>query len=155
MRILMLTQYFAPETGATSIPPRAIIRELRRRGHEVGLVTALPNYPAGRIFDGYRGRLRLTERQDGMALRRVWVWAAKGAGLGRVLNFLSFMVMALLPLRRVAAPDVIFAESPPPATFVTGFVYRGRFPKALLVPTIGSRRCATWGCSAIRGCWHC
>jgi hypothetical protein len=40
MRILMLTQYFAPETGATSIRLRAIIRELRRR-HEVEPMTAL------------------------------------------------------------------------------------------------------------------
>jgi glycosyltransferase involved in cell wall biosynthesis len=133
MRILMITQYFAPETGATSVRLGAITRELRRHGHEVELVTALPNYPSGRIFDGYRGRLRLTEQRDGMTLHRVWVWAAKGAGLGRVVNFLSFMAMALLPLRKVAKPDVIFVESPPFTTFLTGLAYRWRWPCVLLV----------------------
>ncbi len=133
MRILMLTQYFAPETGATSVRLGAITRELQRRGHQIEIVTALPNYPVGRIFEVYRGRLRVSESVADSSLHRVWVWAAKGAGVGRVLNFLSFMVMALLPLRRVTAPDVIFVESPPFTTFVTGFAYRWRFPKALLV----------------------
>ena len=68
-----------------------------------------------------------------------WLWAAKGAGVGRALNFLSFMGTALLPLRRVAEPDVIFVRSPPITLFMTALAYRRRFPRALLVFNIADQ----------------
>jgi colanic acid biosynthesis glycosyl transferase WcaI len=139
MRLLILTQYFAPETGAPPVRLLALAREFRRLGHEVEVVTALPNYPTGRILPAYRGRVRLSETQDGFPVHRTWLWAAKGAGLGRVLNYLSFMATALLPLRRVAAPDVIFVESPPITLFLTALAYRRRFPRALLVFNIADQ----------------
>jgi colanic acid biosynthesis glycosyl transferase WcaI len=139
MRLLMLTQYFAPETGAAPVRLLAFARELRRLGHDVEVVTAMPNYPTGRILQGYRGRVRLTEAQDGFAVHRAWLWAAKGAGIGRVLNYLSFMGTALLPLHRVAEPDVIFVESPPITLFLTALAYRRRFPRSLLVFNIADQ----------------
>ena len=139
MRLLILTQYFAPETGAPPVRLLALARELRRLGHSVEIVTALPNYPTGRILPAYRGRVRLSETQDGFPVHRTWLWAAKGAGLGRVLNYVSFMGTALLPLRRVAEPDVIFVESPPITLFLTALAYRRRFPRALLVFNIADQ----------------
>jgi colanic acid biosynthesis glycosyl transferase WcaI len=139
MRLLILTQYFAPETGAPPVRLLALAREFRRLGHSVEVVTALPNYPTGRILPAYRGRVRLSETQDGFPVHRTWLWAAKGAGLGRVLNYLSFMATALLPLRWVAAPDVIFVESPPITLFLTALAYRRRFPRALLVFNIADQ----------------
>ena len=133
MHLLILTQYFAPETGAPPVRLLALAREFRRLGHSVEIVTAMPNYPTGRILPGYRGRVRLSETHEGFPVHRTWLWAAKGAGAGRALNFLSFMGTALLPLRLVAEPDVIFVESPPITLFLTAFAYRRRFPRALLV----------------------
>ena len=117
----------------------ALAREFRRLGHQVEVVTALPNYPTGRILPAYRGRVRLSETQDGFPVHRTWLWAAKGAGVGRALNFLSFMGTALLPLRRVADPDVIFVKSPPITLFLTALAYRRRFPRALLVFNIADQ----------------
>ena len=77
--------------------------------------------------------MRLSETYEGFPVHRAWLWAAKGAGIGRVLNFVSFMGTALLPLRRVAEPDVIFVELPPITLFLTALAYRRRFPRALLV----------------------
>jgi glycosyltransferase involved in cell wall biosynthesis len=139
MRLLILTQYFAPETGAPPVRLLALAREFRRLGHEVEVVTALPNYPTGRILPGYRGRVRLSETRDGLPVHRTWLWAAKGAGLGRVLNYVSFTLTALLPLRRVAEPDLIFVESPPITLFLTALAYRRRFPRALLVFNIADQ----------------
>jgi glycosyltransferase involved in cell wall biosynthesis len=139
MRLLILTQYFAPETGAPPVRLLALAREFRRLGHEVEVVTALPNYPTGRILPGYRGRVRLSETRDGFPVHRTWLWAAQGAGLGRVLNYASFTLTALLPLRRVAEPDVIFVESPPITLFLTALAYRRRFPRALLVFNIADQ----------------
>ena len=139
MRVLILTQYFAPETGAPPVRLLAFARELRRLGHSVEIVTAMPNYPTGQIFPTYKGQLRLREISQGFPLHRVWLWAAKGAGIGRALNYLSFMGTALLPLRRVAEPDVIFVESPPLTLFLTALAYRQRFPRALLVLNIADQ----------------
>ncbi len=139
MRLLILTQYFAPETGAPPVRLLALARELRRLGHSVEIVTALPNYPTGRILPAYRGRMRLSESHEGFPVHRTWLWAAKGAGIGRALNYLSFMGTALLSLRRVAEPDVIFVESPPITLFLTALAYRRRFPRALLVFNIADQ----------------
>jgi colanic acid biosynthesis glycosyl transferase WcaI len=139
MRLLILTQYFAPETGAPPVRLLAFARELRRLGHSVEIVTAMPNYPTGQIFPTYKGQLRLSEIWHGFPLHRVWLWAAKGAGIGRALNYLSFMATALLPLRQVAPPDVIFAESPPLTLLLTALAYRQRFPRALLVVNIADQ----------------
>ena len=139
MRLLILTQYFSPETGAPPVRLLALAREFRRLGHGVEIVTAMPNYPTGRILPAYRGRVRLSEVHEGFLVHRAWLWAAKGAGVGRALNFLSFMGTALLPLRRVAEPDVIFVESPPITLFMTALAYRRRFPRALLVFNIADQ----------------
>jgi colanic acid biosynthesis glycosyl transferase WcaI len=139
MRLLILTQYFAPETGAAPVRLLAFARELRRLGHDVGIVTAMRNYPTGQIFAAYKGRLRLKEMWQGFPLHRVWLWAAKGAGMGRALNYLTFMAAALLPLRRVTRPDVIFVESPPLTLLLTALAYRQRFPQALLVLNIADQ----------------
>jgi colanic acid biosynthesis glycosyl transferase WcaI len=139
MRLLILTQYFAPETGAAPVRLLAFARELRQLGHDVEIVTAMPNYPTGQIFPTYKGQLRRKEMWQGFPLHRVWLWAAKGAGMGRALNYLSFMGTALLPLRRVAQADVIFVESPPLTLFLTALAYRQRFPRALLVLNIADQ----------------
>jgi colanic acid biosynthesis glycosyl transferase WcaI len=139
MHLLILSQYFSPETGAAPVRLLAFARELRCLGHEVEVVTAMPNYPGGQILPAYRGRLRLTETCEGLSLHRVWLWAAKGAGVGRLLNYFSFMGTALLPLLKVGRPDVIFVESPPMTLFLTGLAYRLRFPRALLVYNIADQ----------------
>ena len=139
MRLLILSQYFPPETGAAQVRLLAFAREFRRLGHEVEVVTAMPNYPGGQILPAYRGRWRLTETYEGLTVRRAWLWAAKGAGIGRLLNYGSFMITALLPLPSVGRPDVIFVESPPITMFLTGLAYRRRFPRALLVNNVADQ----------------
>jgi len=139
MRLLIVSQYFPPETGAAQVRLFAFAREFRRLGHEVEVVTAMPNYPGGQILPAYRGRWRLTENYEGLTVRRAWLWAAKGAGIGRLLNYGSFMITALLPLPSVGRPDVIFVESPPITMFLTGLAYRRRFPRALLVNNVADQ----------------
>jgi len=54
MRILLLSQWFNPEPAFKGL---AFARELVRRGHEVEVLTGFPNYPGGKLYDGYRVRL--------------------------------------------------------------------------------------------------
>ena len=86
MRFLILTQYYPPEVGAAQVRLSATVRELVRLGHEVEVVTGMPNYPEGRIQPQYRGQPSMTERRGGVTIRRTWLYAATGSGLARLAN---------------------------------------------------------------------
>lgn len=115
MHILFLTQYFPPEMGATQNRLSYLAKSLTGRGHDVTVLTALPNYPEGRIFDRYRGHLLMEERTDGMRIVRVWCYATQSKGLlPRMLNYFSFMLASLLlGTLRMGRPDVMLVDSPP------------------------------------------
>lgn len=121
MRFLILTQYFPPEIGAPQTRLAAVAKELLRLGHEVEVVTAMPNHLVGRIYDGYRGKAYVREHWHGIPVHRTWVYAAMGTGARRLLNYLSFCVSSLFGLARAKRPDVVFVESPPLFLSVPGW----------------------------------
>lgn len=113
-RWLILTQYYPPEIGAPQIRLRALARELARHGIEVAVLTAMPNYPAGKIFPGYSGRWQMREQIDGVPVKRTWVYAGTGKSAPiRLINYLSFTFTALLATLTGPRPDVMFVESQP------------------------------------------
>ncbi len=122
MRFLILTQYYSPEIGAPQVRLPSIAHNLQRCGHEVEVLTALPNYPSAQIFSQYRGRIYFRETIDGILVHRVWLYAAQGAGLRRLLNYLTFMFSSLVGLLRCRRPDYVFVESPPLLLAIPGFV---------------------------------
>jgi colanic acid biosynthesis glycosyl transferase WcaI len=113
MNFLILTLYFPPEIGAAPTRIDALTRELAKLGHNVEVVTGMPNYPQGKIFPGYRGSFYRKEFRDGVLIHRVWLYPTVGRGLGRLLNFLSFSLFCLYGLLRARKPDYLFVESPP------------------------------------------
>jgi colanic acid biosynthesis glycosyl transferase WcaI len=113
-RWLILTQYYPPEIGAPQIRLRSVARQLRLHGIEVEVLTALPNYPAGKVFTGYSGRWQLREEIDGIPVRRTWLYAGTGkSAYIRLANYLSFTFTALLATLTSPRPDVMFVESQP------------------------------------------
>jgi glycosyltransferase involved in cell wall biosynthesis len=113
-RWLILTQYYPPEIGAPQIRLRAVAHMLRRHGIAVEVLTAMPNYPSGKIFPGYTGRWYTREEIDGIAVRRTWVYAGTGKSASiRLANYLSFTCTALLAAMTGPRPDVMFVESQP------------------------------------------
>ena len=113
-RWLILTQYYPPEIGAPQIRLRSVARQLRLHGIEVEVLTALPNYPAGKVFPGYSGRWQLREEIDGIPVRRTWIYAGTGrSAYIRLANYLSFTFTALLATLIGPRPDVMFVESQP------------------------------------------
>ncbi len=112
-RWLILTQYYAPELGAAQIRLRSFAREIRKLGIDVSVLTAMPNYPLGKIFDGYAGRWSATEEIDGIPVKRLWVFASNTrSGASRIANYCSFAMSALSMLFG-PRPDVLFVESQP------------------------------------------
>lgn len=90
MRIGMISQWYEPETGSAA-HPTAIAQALHRRGHQVDVITALPSYPLGRIYPGYRRRIRQFEDRDGVRLMRVPdVPSHDQSALRRALSLTSF-----------------------------------------------------------------
>ncbi|HEY1337828.1 MAG TPA: glycosyltransferase family 4 protein [Bryobacteraceae bacterium] len=122
MKFLILTQYFVPEIGATPIRLASVARELRQAGHEVAVVTAMPNHPHGRIFPEYAGSLWSTSEWEGIPVHRVWLYASTGAGLSRMAGYFSFAAMALAGLFRAGRPDYVLIESPPPTVALPGIL---------------------------------
>ena len=89
-------------------------KELQARGHDVRVVTAMPNYPRGEVFPAYRGRTLMHEEIDGLPVTRTWIYPATGHKvLKRLLNYWSFTLSAWLGTLRGPRPDFIFVESPP------------------------------------------
>jgi glycosyltransferase involved in cell wall biosynthesis len=124
MKILFLTQYFPPETGAAQNRLSDLASRLAEAGHSVTVLTALPSYPTGRIFDGYRGRLWMKENQNAVKVVRTWLYTTKKKGfVPRVVNYLCFSIIAFLGgLVTAGRVDAIFVESPPLFVGVAGYV---------------------------------
>ena len=122
MRFLILTQYFPPEIGGAQTRLKSFASELLRQGHEVEVVTAMPNYPRGRFLPGYEKGFYKKEILDGIPVHRVWLYPAVGGGAKRMLNYGSFTVTSLYGLWRSKRPDYIFVESPPPFLSFTAFL---------------------------------
>jgi colanic acid biosynthesis glycosyl transferase WcaI len=122
LRFLFLTQYFPPEIGGPQTRLQSMATELVRRGHEVEVVTALPNYPRGKFFKGYQGKLYICETRDGIPVHRVWLYPAMGGGIGRMLNYATFTVTCLYGLARCQKPDFLLVESPPLTTSIPGCI---------------------------------
>ena len=56
MRVLVLSNYYYPESVGAGIWVTQLARDLMGRGHEVTVVTSFPSYPGGELFDGHRNR---------------------------------------------------------------------------------------------------
>jgi lipopolysaccharide/colanic/teichoic acid biosynthesis glycosyltransferase/glycosyltransferase involved in cell wall biosynthesis len=114
MRVLFVTQYFPPETGAA--PARALhfARALERAGHEVRVLTGLPNHPAGLVHPDYRGVRHARERLGGIEVERVWLHASpRKTALTRLWNHLTFAGAALPRALGGPRADVVLASIPP------------------------------------------
>ncbi|MDW8078907.1 MAG: glycosyltransferase family 4 protein [Thermoguttaceae bacterium] len=114
MRILFLTHYFPPEVNAPASRTYEHAVRWVRAGHEVTVITCNPNCPTGILFPGYRNRLwPQREIVDGIEVIRVWTYLAPNAGtVRRTINYLSYMISAVVVGLLVRRPDVLIATSP-------------------------------------------
>lgn len=113
MRILFLTDNFPPEVNAPASRTFEHCREWVRAGHQVIVITCAPNFPKGRLFEGYRNRLWQKETMDGIEVIRVWTFITRNEGfLLRVIDYVSFMLSAFIASLFVRRLDVVIGTSP-------------------------------------------
>ena len=147
MKILYLTQYFTPEFGAAAARARSMTRWLARFGHEVTVITALPNYLMEEIPASYRGKRWMLEEIDGVRVYRAWLYTSpKRDNWRRMANYLSFMTSSWWYGRKLSGPfDVVITSSPPLFLGLTGVALARRFHAPLvfdvrdLWPEVGVR----------------
>lgn len=97
MRILLVAERYWPEVGAAPSRLTNMAEGLMREGNEVDVLTSLPNYPKGRIFDGYRDCLSQKETRNGVDVFRYWIYATVSCSpVPRIINMFSFAVMIWL-----------------------------------------------------------
>ena len=113
MRILIYSYNYHPEPIGIAPLMTELAEGLAARGHQVRVVTAMPNYPERSIYPEYRGRLYATEERNGVAVQRCFVLTCPNRGLvGRLLLESSFIALSLWPALWGWQPDVILNSSP-------------------------------------------
>jgi colanic acid biosynthesis glycosyl transferase WcaI len=112
VHILFLSNYFPPEVNAPATRLHEHARQWVADGHTVDVLTSVPNFPEGEVYDGYENRLTEEER-DGIRATRVPMYVSPNEGvIQRTLSYLSFMVSACWYAGRLPTPDVLVATSP-------------------------------------------
>lgn len=113
--ILFISPYYPPEKGAAAVCVSENAKRLAKRGHQVTVLTTVPNYPTGIVPPEYRGRLIQEEMLDGVRVVRVWSYTSPNKGfLRRILAQFSFGLLApLLGGKAIGRPDMIIVQSPP------------------------------------------
>ncbi len=113
MRILIYSYNYYPEPIGIAPLMTELAEGLVKRGHEVRVITAMPNYPERQIYEGYRGKLYLNEYKNGVQIQRSYVWIRPQPNLlDRILLDASFVVTSFLPALIGWRPDVILSTSP-------------------------------------------
>lgn len=116
MKVLLVTQYFYPENFKSN----DIAFELKKRGHEVTVLTGLPNYPSGKLFPGYGILKNRKEVINGVTvLRSLLMLRGKGGGLRLFLNYFSWAFFASVRAFFLAITDkfdLIIVHEPSPIT---------------------------------------
>lgn len=126
--ILVVSQYFYPETFRIN----DMCQEWVKRGYKVTVVTGIPNYPMGKIFEGYGFTRKRHETWNSIEIYRIPLIPRGSGAVGMIANYLSFMISGMIAgkTKRINADLVFSFEVSPMTQVVTGI----SFAKRLHVP---------------------
>lgn len=115
MKILFVSQYFYPEI----FKGNELVFDFAKKGHEITVLTAKPNYPSGNFFEGYSFFGKSEEWIQGVKIIRTPIYPRKnGSGIHLMLNYLSFVFFSYFTcLFRVKGKyDLVFVQQLSPVT---------------------------------------
>jgi glycosyltransferase involved in cell wall biosynthesis len=120
MRVLFLTDNFPPEVNAPATRTYEHCKEWVKKGVEVTVITCVPNFPQGVVYDGYKNRLYQKENIEGIKVIRVWSYMVVNKGfLKRTLDYISYSLAAFIAGLFIKT-DLIIATSPQFFTAIAG-----------------------------------
>lgn len=116
MKITLITQYYKPEMGAPQNRLYEMCSELKKLGADISIITGMPNYPTGKVFNEYKGKFSTIEVLDDIEIKRYWLYASNTKKVfPRIWNMISFSMTVFCALHylRKRKNDFIIVESPP------------------------------------------
>ena len=120
MRILFLTDNFPPETNAPATRTYEHCLKWINMGYKVTVITCFPNFPKGKVFEGYTNKLYQKENIDGITVIRVWSYISENNGfVKRIIDYISYAVTSFL-FGLFVKTDLIIATSPQFFTAISG-----------------------------------
>lgn len=131
MKILVICQYYYPEPFRIS----DICEELTKKGHEVMVITGLPNYPMGEIYNGYQKKIGVTEVINGVKVHRCYEIPRKNNILFRMLNYYSFMFSSTQYIKKMNEEyDRVFVYQLSPVMMAKAALkYKKKFNKKVVL----------------------
>jgi hypothetical protein len=112
LRILFLTDNFPPEVNAPATRTFEHCQEWIKKGHQITVITCAPNFPHGKLYNGYKNKLYQCELISEIKVIRVWSYMSSNSGFAkRVIDYLSFAFMSFF-IGIFQKHDIIIATSP-------------------------------------------
>jgi glycosyltransferase involved in cell wall biosynthesis len=132
--VLIITSYFPPETGAASNRMFHLANGLQKRNYKVSVITPLPNYPKGKIFEGYRNTIKLTTIENKITIHRLWLYASNSKNkFMRLFAMLSYSFSLIWFFLWNKIPQTVIVQSPPLiVAFTNMFFLRSKNRKLIL-----------------------
>lgn len=136
MRILIVSQYYWPEGFGASVYVSELAEALQKRGHQVTVLTAFPNYPEGRVFPAYRHKFFQIEWRNGVRIIRTWIYAIPRTRTLplRGLSYLSFAFTALVGTPFIGEVDLVYSLTPLPMALSAWLI--SRFKRVLFLLSV-------------------
>ena len=123
MKILFYTHFFKPETGAASVRADYFVKALRSAGHDVLVVSSKPNYPLGKIFDGFKNKLIIKNEKENVIYLPI-LFVNSHSAIGRLFSYISYFKFSLVYLLfKNYKPDIVISSSPPIFTSLAALIY--------------------------------
>ena len=113
MKILFLSHYFPPEVNAPATRTYEHCKRWVEQGHEVTVISCVPHHPMGEAYPGYHNRWWFEENKDGIRAIKIKTYITANEGfLKRTLNYVIYMIMAILIAPFLPKTDVVISTSP-------------------------------------------
>ena len=134
MKILVVCQHYYPEPFRIS----DICEWLVSKGHEVDVITGVPNYPMGVVYDGYKDKSKRDEVINGVNVHRCFTIARRSGAVFRLLNYYSFAISSGRYAKRLKKEyDVIFVNQLSPVMMANAAVkYKKKHGTRLVMYTL-------------------
>lgn len=114
MRVLLICTVYPPENAPAGIMIQELAHDMRAAGHQVRVLTGWPNHPEGKLFPGFRRRLRSHTVAEHGEVQRVWhTLPGHKTPFERILYWLTFSVSSCMAILLGPKPDVIYAHTAP------------------------------------------
>ena len=132
--IMIITNYYPPEIGAASNRIFHLAKGLQNLGFETSVITPLPNYPTGKIFDGFKGHFKLEARENGIRVFRLWLFASNSKNkILRLLAMVSYSFSLIWFFLTHKIPKTVIVQSPPLLVAFTCMLFLKRKKRKLVL----------------------